>query len=190
MNPSRPPSPSAARLLGVALLLLPVLGAGCGNSYRIKKLDTTEYNQYIALRPFMTDDEKTEWLKLKTDADRDQWLKDKKYGIPESSLWDKFYKYSDKVRQQIIDGKVEVGWTKDQVVMAWGQPYDKRKLTGRPAERSELLVYRFTTDKDGVTQVFVDGAPMEKVVSRTTALCYIDDNVLTSLENKDGWVEE
>ena len=52
------------------LLLLPgLLLAGCGTAAKIKKLNETEYGHYIALRPFMTDEQREYWLNLKTDAE-------------------------------------------------------------------------------------------------------------------------
>lgn len=165
--------------------------AGCGTASKVKKLSETEYNQYIALRPFMSEDERTGWLKLKTDAEKDDWLKAKKCCIPEQSLWEKFYQYNEAVRKQILDGKVAVGWTKDQVLMAWGAPYDKRKLTGRPAARSELLVYRFERHEDGSVLVYQDNSKtLYKAVARYTRLAYVDDDKVTSITEKDGWVEE
>ncbi len=176
------------------LILLPALclyGPGCGMASKIKKLSETEYGQYIALRPFMTEEERETWLKFKTDAERDEWLKAKKCCVPEQSLWDKFYQYNDVVRKQILDGKVQTGWIKDQVLMAWGAPYDKRKLTGRPAARSELLVYRFERHDDGVVLVYEPGSKtLYKAIGTFTRLVYLDDDRVTSIDEKDGWVEE
>lgn len=182
---------SAPHRLALLGLLLPLFASGCGTQHLLKKLSETEYNQYIALRPFMSEEEKKDWLKLKTDAEKDDWLKAKKCCIPEQSLWDKFYQYSPAVRQQIIDGKVAVGWTKDQVLMAWGAPYDKRKLTGRPASRSELLVYRFERHEDNVVLVYEPNSKtLYEAIGTFTRLAYIDDDKVTSIEEKDGWVEE
>ncbi|MSP55291.1 MAG: hypothetical protein EXR69_06780 [Myxococcales bacterium] len=175
----------------VALLACSLNTTGCGTASKIKKLSEIEYNQYIALRPFMSEDERTGWLKLKTDAEKDEWLKAKKCCIPEQSLWEKFYQYNGAVREQILAGKVVVGWTKDQVLMAWGAPYDKRKLTGRPAARSELLVYRFERHQDGSVLVFQDNSKtLYKAVSTFTRLAYVDDDRVTSITEKNGWVEE
>lgn len=174
------------------LLLVPaLLLAGCGTAAKIKKLDETEYGHYIALRPFMTDEQREYWLNLKTDAEKDEWLKSQKCCVPEKSLWDKFYQYNDVVRKQILDGKVQTDWSKDQVLMAWGAPYDKRKLTGRPASRSELLVYRFERHEGGEVLVYEPGSKtLYKAIGTFTRLVYLDDDKVTSIEEKDGWVEE
>jgi len=171
-------------------LALPSAGI-CGSAGKIKKLSEVQYGHYIALRPFMTDAEKDAWLKLKTDAEKDAWLKAKTCCIPEKSLWDKLYQYNEVVRQRILDGKVDTGWTKEQVLMAWGAPYDKRKLTGRPAQRSELLVYRFERHEDGVVLVYEPKSKtLYKALGTFTRLAYVDDDVVTSLVEKEGWVEE
>lgn len=166
-----------------SLVVLLLLGA-CSVERRVKKLSETEYAHYTALRPFMEEDDRVAWLKLKTEEERNQWLKD-------HGLWDRFYKYEDHIRQAIVDGAVQTGWTKDMVLMAWGAPYDKRKLTGRPAPRSELLVYRFERHADGSVVVYTPGSKsLYKAVSRFTREVYLDMDVVTEIIEKEGWVEK
>lgn len=166
-----------------SLVLLLLLGA-CSVERRVKKLSETEYAHYTALRPFMEEDARVAWLKLKTEEERNQWLKDQ-------GLWERFYKYEDHIRKAIIDGAVQTGWTKDMVLMAWGAPYDKRKLTGRPAPRSELLVYRFERHGDGSVVVYTPGSKsLYKAVARFTREVYLDMDVVTEIIEKEGWVEK
>lgn len=82
-----------------------------------KRLTDAEFDHYYALRVFMDEAQTKKYLKLKTEEERDAYLK-------ELGLWDKFYRYDDHIRQRIIDGEVQVGWTIDMVYMAWGAPYD------------------------------------------------------------------
>lgn len=164
-----------------SLVLLLVLSA-CSVERRVKKLSEAEYAHYVALRTFMAEDDRVDWLRLKTEEERTAWLK-------EQGLWDRFYKYEDHIRQAILAGAVQTGWTKDMVLMAWGAPYDKRKLTGRPAPRSELLVYRFEKHEDGSVVVYAPGSKsVYRAVSRFTREVYLDMDTVTEIIEKEGWV--
>lgn len=165
------------RWLAVAMLVL----SGCGIDARIKKLSPEEYKAYYALRPFMSEDDKKTYLKLKTEEERKQWMKDK-------GLWDAFYKYDETIRQAIVDGAVRTGWNEEMVYMAWGAPYDSQKLTGRRAVRSQLLVYRFEKQEDGTILVWAPGSKTEyKSIEHFRREVYIDDNVVTEIVEKKGW---
>lgn len=164
-------------LLVVALLVL----SACSWQSRVKKLSDTEFEHYYALRPFMNEDQQKEFLKLKTEEERNKWLKD-------HGLWDRFYKYPDHIRKQVVEGDVRQGWTKDLVLMAWGAPYDKRALAGRPAPRSELLVYRFERHEDGSVLVWTPGSKTEyKAVERFRREVYLDNDVVSEIVEKKGW---
>jgi len=158
-----------------------VVVAGCGVERRVKKLSEVEFQHYYALRPFMEEEVRVGFLKLKTEEERNQYLKDR-------GLWDAFYKYDEHIRKAIVDGAVQTGWTKDMVLMSWGAPFDKRKLTGRPAPRSELLVYKFEKHEDGSVLVYVPGSKTEyKAVSRFMREVYLDSDVVTEIIEKEGW---
>jgi hypothetical protein len=166
-----------ARWWLAALLVL----SACGVEHRVKKLSDTEFQHYYALKPFMEEEQRIHYLKLKTEEERDAYLK-------ELGLWDRFYKYDDHIRKAIVDGAVQTGWTKDMVLMSWGAPYDKRKLTGRPASRSELLVYKFEKQEDGSVLVYVPNSKTEyKAVDRFMREVYLDNDVVTEIIEKKGW---
>ena len=165
----------------LVLLALPLVLGGCSLDSKVKRLSETEFLHYYALRPFMSDDDRAAYLKLKTEEERDQWLKDHK-------LWDMFYKYDANIRQAIVDGAVQEGWTKDMVYMAWGAPFDSQTLAGRPATRSELLVYRFEKHEGGAVLVWAPGSKTEyKAIDFFTREVYIDDNVVSEIKEKKGW---
>lgn len=172
-------------------LLLLVLLAGCGWQGRVKFLSEAEAKHYYALQPFLSEEEKKTYLKLKTEDERNSWLKDN--GCREilgkkECYWDRFYKYPDNIRQQIVDGAVRNGWTKDMVFMAWGAPWDKRALVGRPAPKSELLVYRFEKQEDGTVLVYVpESKTAYKSVERFTREVYLDNDTVTEIVEKRGW---
>lgn len=167
------------KLLFVALLAL----TACSWQSRVKKLSDVEFDHYYALKPFMSEDVQKEYLKLKTEEERNQYLKDK-------GLWDRFYKYEDHIRKQIVEGAVQDGWTKDMVYMAWGAPFDKRALAGRPAPKSELLVYRFERHEDGSVLVYVPGSKTEyKAEDRFRREVYLDNDVVTEIVEKEGWAQ-
>lgn len=174
------------RLLFVALLV-----SGCGWEGRVRKLSDTEFNHYYALKPFMSDDDRKAYLKTKTEDDRNAWLRS--HGCREvmgkkECYWDRFYKYPEHIREGIVAGAVQNGWTKDMIYMAWGAPWDTRALVGRPAPRSELLVYRFEKHEDGTVLVYVPNSKTEyKAVSRFTREVYLDNDVVSEIVEKKGW---
>ncbi|MFZ5480971.1 MAG: hypothetical protein ACOZNI_29690 [Myxococcota bacterium] len=163
-------------------LIVAMLGLGaCGWEHRVNKLSDVEFDHYYALKPFMSDEARKEYLKLKTEEERNKWLQDK-------GLWDRFYKYEEHLRKAIVNGAVQQGWTKDMVLMAWGAPYDKRVLAGRPAPKSELLLYRFEKHEDGTVIVWVPGSKTEyKAVDRFRREVILDNDVVTEIVEKPGW---
>lgn len=166
---------------GVAMIVL--WGCLMGTSALASKLDKlsdTERVHWRALRVFVDKDEQKHWLKLKTEEERSQWLKERGY-------WDRFYRYPDHVRDQIVAGDVKKGWDRNKLYMAWGQPSERLRLTGRPATRSERLIYRFEVDKDGFATVVVDRRPDYKAVERYQVDVVVDDDVITELTRLDAW---
>jgi hypothetical protein len=147
---------------------------------KLDRLTDAEYSHYRALRVYMDDGERKDYLKLKTTEERDQWLKD-------AGLWDKFYQHPEHIRQLIVEGDVQTGWTRDMVYMAWGAPFQKQRLTGRPAGRSELLVYRFEIDKDGVATPLVGKKTDYKAVGHKQIELILDDDIVTEMEDKGDW---
>ena len=162
------------------MILALALSTGCSWKKRVKHLDDQEFDHYYALRVFMDDAQKKTYLKKKTREERDAYLK-------EIGLWDRFYNYDEHIRDLIVAGQVQTGWTKDMLYMAWGAPYDINKLVGRKATRSERLTYRFEEHEDGSVLVW---EPDSKTAYKATRLflrdVILDDNVVMSIEEKSG----
>ena len=119
-------------------------------------------------------------FRLGEGATRDQYLKD-------NNLWDKFYSYDADEREQIIAGDVQVGWTKDWVYMAWGAPYDRARLVGRNAVRSERLVYRFEQQEDGTILLWEEGSKTAYKAQRLfTRELILDDDVVREINEETG----
>ena len=155
--------------------------SGCGYERHMKRLSDVEFDHYYALRPYMDEESRKTYLKLKTEEERNQFLKDK-------GLWDRFYKYDQETRDSIVAGDVQVGWTKDKVLMAWGRPYDKQKLAGREAQRSERLVYRFEKHEDGSILVWEANSKTEyKAVELFQRDVLLDDDVVAQISQRDRW---
>lgn len=166
------------RRLAPWLLALTLLGTA---GAKIDRLEAYERDHYTALKVFMTDKERKEFLKKKTPEDRDQWLKEKR-------LWDRFYQYDEARREAIVKGDVQIGFTYDQLLMAWGKPFDRKRLTGRDAARSELYVYRFEVAPSGAVMVWVPGSrTTHKAIEKYQVDVYVDDQKVTRLDKKDGW---
>ena len=161
-------------------LLLAALLTGCGYKKNVKNLTDSEFDHYYALRVFMSEDQVKTYLKKETADERNAYLK-------EIGLWDRFYKYSDREREQIVRGDVAVGWTQDKVLMSWGDPYEFRKLPGRKAERSELWVYRFEVGEDGAVRVWTkDSKTYYKATRLFVRELTLDDGKVAEIEEKDA----
>jgi hypothetical protein len=162
------------------VLLLALVALGTAGS-KLSRLTDDEYSEYRALRVFMSEDEQKDFLKLKTGEERTAWLQEK-------GLYDKFWTHPEDVRKQIVEGDVELGWSREMVYMAWGAPFQKLRLTGRPYQRSEMLVYRFEIDKHGTATPMSDAKKTDyKAVDQHQIEVYVDDDVVTELVEKDQW---
>ena len=166
-----------SRPLAALLALLLPLSA---HASKLSKLSEQEQIEYRVFRAFMSEDDQKAWLKLQTSDERTAWLKDHR-------LWDKFYGVSPEVQQLIVAGDVAVGWSRDAVYLAWGNPFQKQRLTGREAQRSELLVYRFEVDKDGYATPLVGKKVDYKAVDQYQIELVMDDDVVTELVRKEDW---
>ena len=146
-----------------------------------KRLSAEEKDRFVAVRVFMGEKEQKKWLKLKTQEERDGWLKQQGY-------WDRFYQFDEDTREKIVAGEVDVGWEQDALLMAWGMPHQRKRLTGRPATRSEMFVYRFEVDLEGYVTVW---KPKSKTAHRAMKLYQVDvvldDARVSELRRKDRW---
>ncbi len=164
---------------GIGVLLLAAVLAGCGG--KTKKLSAVERDHYYALKVWMSPTQDKAYFKYKTEEERNAFLK-------EAGLWDRFYKYPPEVRELIAAGEVKVGWMEDQMFMAWGQPHDRLRLTGRPASRSELFRYRFEVDNEGYIRVWDPKSKTAyKAVSQYQLDVYVDDSRIAEIVKKAGW---
>lgn len=155
-----------------------------GTASKVKKLTDVEKDHYQALRVWMSEDQNKAFLKFKTEEERNQYLKDQ-------NLWERFYKYDQYEREKILHGELEVGWTQDMVWMALGQPFKKKRLTGRNAARSELFIYRMEVSVDGAHMPWVPGSKATyKAVDKYQIEIYVDDEIVTSIEQRDEWTRE
>ncbi|TVQ91921.1 MAG: hypothetical protein EA397_08455 [Deltaproteobacteria bacterium] len=127
------------------------LSAGCDKT---KRLSYVERDHFQALKVFMTDDQRKAFLKNKTEEERNAYLR--KVG-----LWEAFYKYDERKREDILKGDVKVGWDESAVNMAWGRPHGKNLVAGRLAEQSYELKYRFEVDRYGDVTVWTPKSKTE-----------------------------
>jgi len=164
--------------VAVAVFAMAV-STGCGYERKVKRLDNQEFQHYYALKVYMDEPQRKAFFKLKTRAERDEFLKKRGH-------WDKFYEYEPHIRDAIFDGKVELGWTKDMVLMAWGLPVDRGRVAGRQATRSERYKYRFEETQDGGVLVWEPGSKTQYAAARLFSREVIFDNdVVAEINNKD-----
>lgn len=160
------------------MLVLAWFGVAFGG--KIDKLSEQEQIEYGVFRAFMSEDDQKAWLKLDSADARTTWLKEHK-------LWEKYYTLSPDEQALVVKGKVALGWSRDQVYMAWGAPFQKQRLTGREAQRSELLVYRFEVDKDGFASPLVGKKKDYKAVDQYQVELVMDDDMVSELARKEDW---
>lgn len=159
----------------LALTLFATLGS------KLDRLEDYERDHYFALRVYMDKKERKQYLRNKTPEARDQWLKDHGY-------WERFYKYDERRREAILNGEAAPGWSEDMIFMAWGRPFDRKRLTGRNASRSVLLVYRFEVAPDGAVLVWVPKSKTtHNAVEKYQLEVYVDDGKVREIKKKDGW---
>lgn len=173
-----------------SMLLLVVLAlSACSWHDRVKFLSDEEFESYYALKPFMSEDMQKTYLTLKTEPERTGYLKSVPLErVPPITLYDMFYQYDEHIRTAIVDGAVQIGWKKDQVLMSWGAPYDKRKLAGRPAPRSEMLIYKFEKHEDGTVLVYTPDSKTEyKATERFRREVILDSDIVAEIIEKPGW---
>ncbi len=167
------------RILALVLTAL-LLGSGCAGK-KLKRLSDAEFDHYYALKPFMQDDQEKSFLKLKTEDERNAYLQ-------EINLWDRFYSLSPDERGRVLTGKVEVGWTKNMVLMAWGPPWDNAKLIGSNTYNAWRYVYRFEEQSDGSALVYIPGSKTAyKAVSLFSIELIMNDDRVVELNRYKGW---
>lgn len=161
-------------------MMLAVWMMGCGYERHQKRLNDQEFSHWYALRVYMTEDQKKTYLKLKTTEERDAFLK-------ENQLWNRFYKYDPEIREAIVSGDVQEGWTRDMLEMAWGAPYDRQRAVGRRAERSEKFIYRFEQQPDGSVLLWESNSKTQyKAVRLFVREVIIDDDVVVKISERDA----
>ena len=167
------------RALSILLVFLSL--SSCSWERRVKHLSDAEFSHYSALNVWMTEAEQKAYLKFKESPSRDAYL-------VELGLWDRYYKLSASQKAQLEIGEVELGWTRDMVLMAWGQPHDMQKLVGRDAKRSERLVYRFEMHEGGVVYVWRPEAKTDyKAMRLFRKDVILDDDLVKEINKHDRW---
>jgi hypothetical protein len=168
------------------LLFALILMSACSYTRLVKNLSDTEFDHYYAMRSYMNEEQRAEYLKLKTQEERDQYLKDFMLpGLPPVSLWDTYYKYDARIREKILAGEVQKGWTVDMLMMSWGPPMKSRKLPGRQAERSLLYIYKFEKHPDGSVLVWQPDSKTEYKAERVFLReVILDDDVIAEIHDK------
>lgn len=166
------------RLLPVFLGLLLVVGSA---NRKLDRLSDAERDHYDALRVWMDKKERKQFLKLKTQEERDAWLK-------AQGLWERFYQYDEDERDEIVGGAVEVGWTLDKVLMAWGPAHNRQRLAGRQAQRAEKLIYRFEVTPDKKVLVWEPKSrATQSAIKFFRRELILEDSVLVEIEQLEGW---
>ena len=95
------------------VLMLAIL-TGCWEK-KVKNLSDVEFDHYYALRVYMEEEQRKTYLKMKTEDERNAYLQ-------QLGLWDRFYDYEPHIREKIVAGEVQTGWTKDMLYRPGAPP--------------------------------------------------------------------
>ena len=118
---------------------------GCSYTRHIKRLEAPEQDHWAALRVFMKEEQKKNYLTRKTRSERDEFLKS-------LGLWDKYYSLDEKRREDILSFNVQEGWNQEELLMSWGVPYKKQMEAGsKHGVSAERWIYRFEEHSDKKT---------------------------------------
>ena len=117
---------------------------GCSYMRHVKRLEAPEKDHWAALRVFMNDNQKKDFLTRKTKEERDAYLK-------ELQLWDKFYNCDEKRRAEILAYNVQEGWNQEELLMSWGIPFKKQMEPKSKGVGAERWIYRFEEHTDKKT---------------------------------------
>lgn len=154
----------------------------CGVTRFEKKIDQAEFDHWRALRVYMDEETQKSYRKLKTKEERDAFLK-------AEGLWDRFYQYEERIREQIVTGDVKVGWDENMLYLSWGQPYSRERIFQRPAQESYRLLYRFEQQPDGGVLIWEPGSKTQyKAIRLFQKEILIDDQQVAEIKEIDqGW---
>jgi hypothetical protein len=166
--------------------------AGCSVTSKMKRLESYEKDHFGAVKVWMDEYQQKSYLKLKSAAERDAWLKANTSALQRAgmkqSLWDSFYQYDQARRDGVVSGNVQTGWSEDQMLMAWGPPYSRRRITKRTAVRAEIYIYRFEVTKDGTLMVWEPGSRESyAAVDKFQYEIHVDDEIITEMVKKQNW---
>ena len=127
------------------MVLTGLMMQGCSYMRHVKRLEEPEKEHWYALKVFMKEDQRKEYLTKKTRAERDEYLK----GL---ELWDKFYELSERRRKAILDYDVAVGWNQEELLMSWGKPHKTGMEPTNKAPRASRWTYTFEVHLDKKTK--------------------------------------
>ena len=122
-----------------------MLIGGCSYKRHIKRLEAAEKDHWAALRVFMKEEQKKEFLTKKTRPERDEYIKS-------LGLWDKFYELSERRREEILSYDVKKGFNQEELLMSWGKPYRVSLEPTSKAVQSHRWTYRFEQHVDPKTK--------------------------------------
>ena len=154
----------------------------CGVARFEKKLDQVEFDHWRALRIYMDEETQKAYRKLKTREERDAFLKSE-------GLWDRFYQYEERIREQIAAGDVKPGWDENMLYLSWGQPFSRERIFQRPAQESYRLLFRFEQLADGSILIWEPESKTQyKAIRLFQKEVLIDDGIVAQVTDIDkGW---
>jgi hypothetical protein len=162
-------------------LLLATLLASPAQAAPIDRLAPDERDAFDALSVFLDAKQEKALLKLKTREARDAWLK-------AQGLYDRWWSLDAGRREEIAAGNVVVGFLVDEVLMALGTPFERRRVVVTGVQRAEQLVYRVEVTRDGRVLVWEAGSKeTHNAQDRYRYLLDVHNGMVVAVTKKKGW---
>lgn len=162
-------------------LLLAALLAASADAAPIDRLAADERQAFDALAVFLDDKQERSFLKLKTRELRDAWLK-------AQGLYSRWWGLDPARREAIATGAVTVGFSVDEVLMAWGAPFERRRVVVEGVHRAEVVVYRVEVTPEGRVLIWEAGSKeTHNAQERYRWILDVHDGVVVSKTKKARW---
>lgn len=104
-----------------------------------------EKEQYSKILPWITEEERTEFLRLPNVEARQAWIND-------NGIWKRAQSPDSETKQTMDSGDISIGMPMDYVKKAWGEPQSV-EVSGNPLYKNEKWKYlRSLSTQDGFRQ--------------------------------------
>ncbi len=147
----------------------------------IDRLADDERAAFEALSVYLDAKQEKSYLKLKTREARDAWLKGQ-------GVYDQYWALPADRREAIASGAVRTGFLLDEVLMAWGTPFERRRVVVPNVHRAEVLLYRLEVTSGGRVLVWEEGSKStHNAIDRYRWSLDVHNGMVVKMTKMPGW---